>query len=359
MLPTHQRLDADQAAGLEVMHGLVMHAQLVLLQRPAQLKCGLDPLLRMGGQLFGIQGVAIATCALGLEQRGVGVAQQLFGAQRIARKQADANTRVDEQLVVIDRELLAQTIKDPLSQRRRLHQLRAVFCQHRELVTTQPGQGNARAEHRLQAFGHSLEQFVADGVAQAVVDHFEVIQIDQQQRTAALVDLCRRQGLLGAVGEQQAIGQVGQRIVVREVLEFVLRVLDLADVGEHRNVVTELAVIISNQADRLPLRVNFTTFTTVPDFTAPFAAALQCVEHGLVERRRMVAGLEHPGLLTQDLFLLITGDLHESAVHMDDHPLAVGDQHALAGAIEHGRRLAQTLAILMMLAQCGAEAQAT
>ncbi|MNF97999.1 hypothetical protein D3C84_808460 [compost metagenome] len=75
MLPTHQRLDADQATGLKVVNRLVMHPQLLLLQGESQLECQLNPLLGMGGQLFGVERVTIAARALGLEQRRIGVAQ--------------------------------------------------------------------------------------------------------------------------------------------------------------------------------------------------------------------------------------------------------------------------------------------
>ena len=102
MLPAHQRLDADQATGLEVVNRLVIHPQLLLLQRPAQFEGGLDPLLGVGGQLFGVKGVAIAPGALGLEQRRVGVAQQLLGAQGIAGEQADTDAGVDEQLMPVE-----------------------------------------------------------------------------------------------------------------------------------------------------------------------------------------------------------------------------------------------------------------
>ena len=37
----------------------------------------------------------------------------------------------------------------------------------------------------------------------------------------------------------------------------------------------------------------------------------------------------------------------------------IGDQHAFTGAIEHGGRLTQTLAVFMSLTQFGADTQAT
>jgi hypothetical protein len=62
-------------------------------------------------------------------------------------------------------------------------------------------------------------------MAEAVVDHLEVVQVEHQQGTAALLSLRRSQCLLGAVGEQQAVGQVGQRVVVGQVGQFVFRIL--------------------------------------------------------------------------------------------------------------------------------------
>ncbi|MNF71292.1 hypothetical protein D3C84_532390 [compost metagenome] len=359
MLPAHQRLDTDQATGLEVVNRLVIHAQFLLFQRTAQFGCRLNPLLRMSSQFFGVERVTVATSAFGLEQGRVGVAQQLFSAQGITGKQADADAGVDKQPMTVNVKRLLETVDDPLGQCCGMHQLWTTFSQYGELIAAQPRQRDARAEHGLQAFGHGLEQLVTDRVPEAVIDHLEMIQIDHQQRTAALLDLRRRQCLLGTVGEQQAVGQIGQWIVMRQVLEFVLGILDRADVGKHRDVVAELAVVVMNQADRLPLRVDPAVFATVPDLAAPLAATVERGEHRLVETRRVVAGLEQAGLLAQHFFALVAGNLHEGAVHMDDDPITVGDQHAFAGAIEHGGGLTQTLPVFIALTQFGADPQAT
>ena len=192
---------------------------------------------------------------------------------------------------------------------------------------------------------------------EAVVDHFEEIQIDQQQRTATFVGLRRGQRLLCAVAEQQAIGQIGQWIVVGEAFEFVLGILDRGDVGEHRHVMADLTAIIVNDADGLPLWINLAAFTPVPDFAAPLFLRRQRGEHRLIEARRMVAGFEQTRALTDNFFTLITGDFDKGAVNVDDQPLTISDQHAFAGAIEHGRRLPQTLAISVPFAQPRSDAE--
>jgi hypothetical protein len=161
----------------------------------------------------------------------------------------------------------------------------------------------------------------------------------------------------GTVGEQQAVGQVGEGIVVGQVGQFVLGILDRADVGEHRHIVAELAVIILDGADGLPLRVNLAALAAVPDFPAPLASGLQGLEHRLVEIQGMVAGLEHAGLVAQDFLTLVTGDFHEGPVDVDDLAASIADQHPFAGAVEYRCRLAQTLAVFTLVAQAAVGAQ--
>src|ERR1700712_260011 len=72
----------------------------------------------------------------------------------------------------------------------------------------------------------------------------------------------------------------------------------------------------------------------------------------------MMAGFEQTGLLPHHLITLITSDRHEGPVHMDNQPVAIGDQHALTGAIEYRGGLAQTLTVSMALAQSGTDSQA-
>ena len=311
----------------------------------------------MGGEFLGVQGIAIAPGALGLEQRGIGVAQQLAGAAGIAGEQADADAGIDQHLVAVQLERFLEAIEDALGQGGRLHQLRATFGQHGELVAAQARQGHSGAEHVAQALGKRLEQLVADVMPEAVVDHLEVIQVDHQHGAAALVDLRRGQGLFGAVGEQQAVGQVGQRIVVGQVRQLVLGILDRADVGEYRHIVGELALLVADRADGLPLRIDFPALASVPDFPAPLAALAQRAEHRLVEVHRMMAGLEHARLAPQHFLALVAGDLHEGAVDVDDLALGVAHQYPFAGTVEHRRGLAQALTVLLLVAQPAVGAQ--
>jgi hypothetical protein len=231
----------------------------------------------------------------------------------------------------------------------------AVLGQHGKLVAAQPRQGHAGAQLGQQAFAHGLEQLVAGVVAEAVVDALEVVQVQQQQGTAALVGLGRSQGLLDPVVEQQAVGQVGERVVVNQVRQLALGVLDRADVAEHRHVVGQLAAVVVNGADGLPLRVDLAVLAPVPDFAAPFALLGQGGEYLLVERGVVAARLELARALAQHLVLLVAGDLHERPVDVHDQAVAVAHQHPFEGAVEHRCGHAQALAVLAAQARAHAD----
>ena len=79
--------------------------------------------------------------------------------------------------------------------------------------------------------GDLLQDGVAGGVSEAVVDRLEVVEVDEDHAHRRL--LARRPGerVLDAVGEQRPVGEAGDGIVERLVGELVLEELALADVA--------------------------------------------------------------------------------------------------------------------------------
>ena len=121
--------------------------------------------------------------------------------------------------------------------------LAELFQHHHELVAPQAGHGVHVAHAFVQAHGHLLQQQVALVVAQGVVQGLEVIEVDEQQRTALLAPLGAGQRLGHAVHQQHAVGQTGERVVKRQALDLALGGLALADVGvdgQHRMVLTQI-----------------------------------------------------------------------------------------------------------------------
>ena len=339
------------------MHRLVVHAQLVLLQGAAQIAGHLNPVLGMGRQLLGVQGITLASRTFGLEQSRVGIAQQLLGVQSIAGEHADADAGADKQLMPVDIERAFHDLQHLLRKPGGLARVLTAVDQHGELITAQPGHGKAFAEHPEQTLGHRLEQQVTDVVAQAVIDDLEVIEVDHQQSTAGLVALRRSQRLLGAVGEQQTVGQVSQGIMVNQTCELGLGVLDRGDIRKNRDIVTDLAFVIGNRAHGLPLRVDLAAFAPVPDFAVPLAALIDRLEHCLIKRGAVATRLEHVRASAKHLFGRVAGYFNQGTVDVNDHPAAVADQHPFTGAVKHHRCLTQALPILKLALQTGVHPQ--
>ena len=77
----------------------------------------------------------------------------------------------------------------------------------------------------------SLQHRVAGGVAEAVVDRLEVVEVDEHHADRCPLAAGAGQRVLDAVGEQRAVGEAGERVVERLVGELVLERLALADVA--------------------------------------------------------------------------------------------------------------------------------
>ncbi len=90
--------------------------------------------------------------------------------------------------------------------------------EQRELVAAEPGDqiGLARASPQRRADA-SHQHLVADGVAERVVDRLEVVEIDAEHRDRLAALGCAALDLVHLRrAEQRAVGQVGQRVVPRQ-----------------------------------------------------------------------------------------------------------------------------------------------
>ncbi len=61
-----------------------------------------------------------------------------------------------------------------------------VLAEHDELVAAEPSDGVGRAQRRLQTLGDGDEQTVAEPVAERVVHHLEVVEIEEQHGDASV-----------------------------------------------------------------------------------------------------------------------------------------------------------------------------
>ena len=104
VLPAHERLEGHDAVLGERDDRLVLHHELVFLQRAAQIGLELEPGHRRRVHLGFVDAVAAFALALGAVHRGVGVAQELVGSVAVRPRVGDARTGVDEDLLARDEE---------------------------------------------------------------------------------------------------------------------------------------------------------------------------------------------------------------------------------------------------------------
>ena len=86
-----------------------------------------------------------------------------------------------------------------------------------ELVAAEAGELVADAHHRAEPLGDVAQQLVADGVAEAVVDDLEVVEVDEQH--GDLVGPGGLEQLVEAGDHRRPVGEPGERVVGRGVGE--------------------------------------------------------------------------------------------------------------------------------------------
>ena len=99
-----------------------------------------------------------------------------------------------------------------------------------ELVAAEPGGGVPGADRVLEPAGGLDEQLVAGLVADGVVDRLEAVEVDEEHGGAAVAGAAAGERLADALGEQRAVGQVGERVVLGVVLQLGLEPDPFGDV---------------------------------------------------------------------------------------------------------------------------------
>jgi hypothetical protein len=96
-----------------------------------------------------------------------------------------------------------------------------------ELVAAHPSDSVALAHDGGQSRRDRLQEFVARGMAERVVDRLEVIEVDEQGGERRLLATRAQHQLLDAIEDQRPIRQPGERVVGRQKRELALAALEL------------------------------------------------------------------------------------------------------------------------------------
>src|SRR5205814_898040 len=117
--------------------------------------------------------------ALGRVHGEVGVADE-FGGAVAAGAQHDAEAGVERDQVAVDAHRVAEDLEHPGAGVVGQVWFDEVLEQDGELVAPEPGAGVALTDDALEAASHRLEDGIAGGVAEAVVDGLEVVEVEEE-----------------------------------------------------------------------------------------------------------------------------------------------------------------------------------
>jgi hypothetical protein len=120
---------------------------------------------------------------------------------------------------------------------------------HREFVAAEPRDQIAVADAAPDPSRHRLQQLVADMVAERVVDALEFVDVDiEQGELLAARDLL--QLAFHLLAEQYAVGQVGERVVMGEMRDLLVRAPPLGDVVDDVDEIADVAAIVADTDPR-------------------------------------------------------------------------------------------------------------
>ncbi len=218
VVPADQRLDVDDAAAAQVRQRLVAEVDVAAADSLPQLAHERQGALAEGALAQRIHGVAPVR-PLGVVHRRIGVSRQRRPVVAVLRAERDPDRRGNDQAVSVDHEGRLQRLHDLLRHPNRVRMVPDARKQDSELVPAQASDRIHGPERAPQARADLLQEDVAGRVSQRVVDLLESVEIQHEERQRRPLPIARQNGLVETVAEKDAVGQAGQEIVERLVLE--------------------------------------------------------------------------------------------------------------------------------------------
>ena len=250
VLPAQQGLGGENAA-LRVYLRLVMQDELLLLQGQVQVLFELAPVT---GRLVHARGEELNVVAPGrlrVIHRSVGILHEDFHALAVGGEDGDADARGRVQSMSFDLVGPRQRLENLACHA--LGRQRVGPGEHDdEFVTAETGDDVAVAHAAAQPRRNLQQECVADVVTEGVVDVLEPIEIEEHHGHRTTVALASRRGqrLIEASLQVRAVGEIRQRVEMRQVADLLLGRLALGDVDETADVVFSVPLGTANRRDR-------------------------------------------------------------------------------------------------------------
>ena len=158
----------------------------------------------------------VAPGLLGGVHGDLGVAQQFLVAVAMFREAGDADAGADEHFAPLQVDGRAQLRKELARQLMDLLVVTGFGDEEHELVAAEAGEHILGRQVHAEAHGHGLQDQVAEGMSEGIVDPLETIEVDVQQRQLQVVLAGVFERLVDAVLEEDPVAQTGEGVEVGE-----------------------------------------------------------------------------------------------------------------------------------------------
>ena len=351
MAPAHQGFGPDHLAGAQVHLRLVAEHQFVVADGAAQACLQHQVLVHDLVQLRRIELGIVLAQGLGVVHGGIGGAHHAVDAVAVEREQADADAGAGHDFAAGHVDRRAHAAADALDQVGHTLGAGLVVDHQHELVAADARDRVVFAHVRFQAAGNFLQHHVAGFVAEVVVDVLEVVEVEKGQRTQHPIFQRMVDRLLQLVLQQGAVGQAGERVVVRQVVQAALVIARFGDVVDHRHEMRHLAIDVRHRVDAQVVPEHFAILACVAQHRAHAFLVHERIVDALVFRHVAAFDAHEARVAALDFRQRVAGNLLEGGVDVFDlvvAAFAAGDQDRVH-AREH-RALAHPQPLLGALA---------
>ena len=224
VLPPHQRLHRVHPLRVQVEDRLEVQHQLVGLHGTAQ--SGFQRQLLERTRVHGacVELERVAPLRLRAVHRDIGVLEQRLGVRPVIGIEADPQARGHEQLAAAHHHRALHRLAHLARDRDRVLHVVDLRGEQHELVAADARQRVVLAKQRRDALRDEAKQRVARAVAQRVVDHLEAVEIEEEHRELVTVAVRVGDRQVEPVQEELPVGQAGERVMIREMLDLRARV---------------------------------------------------------------------------------------------------------------------------------------
>ena len=234
VMPAQQRLEAGHLPALNVDHGLVEQRELVALERLVEIKREQPARLQFRIHLRHEQAESAPSVRLGAVHGDVRLAQERIGVAPVGGRDCHPDAGADGRAVAIAIVGPAELAHDAGREACRLLGAVQRDLHHGELVAAEAGDEVRILHAAADAARHLLEQGIAHGMAEHVVDALELVEIDAVQRQHLALHHAGERAFHG-LAEQHPVGEPGERVVSREIGDALLRAPPIGDVLVRRH----------------------------------------------------------------------------------------------------------------------------